>query len=309
MTPASSTPEIFCLGEPLVELNQQSDGRYLPGFGGDTSNCAIAAARQGARVGLLTRIGADAFGEQLQALWQQEGLDTRQVIQDPDAPTGVYFVTHHASGHQFSYLRAGSAASRMTPASFPPEALTGAQTLHTSGISQAISSSACDTVFALMAEARSLGVKVSFDTNLRLKLWSLNRARALIHEAVRQCDLVLPGLEDAIQLTGLEQPEAILDFYLNLGASVVALTLGAEGVWVATATERQRIPGFTVAAVDATGAGDTFDGAFLAEWVAGRSPFEAAVYANAAAALSTQGYGAVNPMPVRAQVEAYLQSC
>lgn len=301
-------PDILCLGEPLMELNQQADGRYLPGFGGDASNCAVAAARQGARVGMLTRVGTDAFGDDLLHLWHQEGIHTQHVTQDPEAPTGVYFVTHHASGHQFSYLRAGSAASRMTPTSFPQEALTGARVLHASGISQAISDSACDTVFEWMAHARSQGMRVSYDTNLRLKLWPLQRARAIIHEAVRHCDLVLPGLEDAIQLTGLSNPDAIADFYLSLGAEVVALTLGAEGVLVATSSERQRLSGLRVKAVDATGAGDTFDGAFLAEWVAGKSPFEAAVYANAAAALSTQGYGAIAPMPLRAQVEAYLQS-
>ncbi len=89
---------------------------------------------------------------------------------------------------------------------------------------------------------------------------------------------------------------------------IVALTLGAAGTLVATPAERQLIAGRKVDAVDATGAGDTFDGAFLAELAAGRDPFMAADYANAAAALSTMGYGAVAPMPRREQVEAFLAS-
>ena len=100
---------------------------------------------------------------------------------------------------------------------------------------------------------------------------------------------------------------AIADFYLDLGAGVVALTLGSEGTLVATPADRRRIVGREVEAVDATAAGDTFDGAFLARLVAGDTPFEAARYANAAAALSTQGYGAVAPMPRREAVLSFLQ--
>lgn len=86
----------------------------------------------------------------------------------------------------------------------------------------------------------------------------------------------------------------------------MALTLGSEGTLVATPEDRARVKGRRVEALDATAAGDTFDGAFLARLVAGETPFEAARYANAAAALSTQGYGAVAPMPVKTAVEAFL---
>lgn len=300
------TPEIVCLGEPMLEFNQQPDGRYLPGHGGDTSNCAIAAARQGARVGYLTRIGRDAFGDEFMRLWQEEGVDTACVQRDESAHTGIYFVTHAQDGHAFSYFRAGSAASRMTPQWLPSDYVASARVLHVSGISQAISETAADTVFAAIETAKAAGALVSYDTNLRLKLWPLDRARAVIHTAMSRADIALPGLDDARQLTGLETPEDIADFYLRLGAGIVALTLGSEGTLIATPQERRRIPARKVKPVDATAAGDTFDGAFLAELVRGAGPFEAARYANAAAALSTQGYGAVAPMPRRAEVEAFL---
>ncbi|MDJ0858795.1 MAG: sugar kinase [Dinoroseobacter sp.] len=298
--------DILCLGEPMLEFNQQPDGTYLPGHGGDTSNCAVAAARQGASVGYVTHIGADPFGDSFMELWAAEGVSTDTVRQVSDAHTGIYFVTHAPEGHQFSYFRAGSASSKMTPSDLPVEALKAAGILHVSGISQAISDSAADTVFAAIELVRQAGGKVSYDTNLRLKLWSLDRARAITHAAMSQCDIALPGLEDAEQLTGLTDPDAIADFYLTLGANVVALTLGADGTLVATAEERRRVSGRRVEAIDATAAGDTFDGAFLARLSAGDDPFVAARYANAAAALSTQGYGAVAPMPHTAAVEAFL---
>lgn len=300
------TPEILCLGEPMLEFNQQPDGTYLPGHGGDTSNCAIAAARQGAHVGYITHVGADTFGDSFMQLWAQEGIDTSTVQQVTDAHTGVYFVTHGADGHQFSYFRAGSASSRMGPADLPVAALKTAKILHVSGISQAISDSAADAVFEAIDLVKAAGGRVSYDTNLRPKLWPLARARAVTHAAMARCDIALPGLEDAQQLTELDAPDAIADFYLGLGAEIVALTLGAQGTLVATRDDRRRIVGRRVKAVDATAAGDTFDGAFLARIVAADSPFDAAAYANAAAALSTQGYGAVAPMPHRAAVLEFL---
>lgn len=299
-------PDIICLGEPMMEFNQQQDGRYLSGHGGDTSNTAIAAARQGAKVGYLTRLGSDVFGDSFLDLWRAETVDCAHVERDPAGHTGIYFVTHGPDGHQFSYLRAGSAASRMTPGDLPADYIVGAKLLHVSGISQAISDSAADTVFRAMEIAREAGVRVSYDSNLRLRLWPLDRARAVIHAAMTKCQIALPGLDDAVHLTGHDDPDAICDFYLGLGAEIVALTLGADGTLVATNDERRRVAGRRVETVDATGAGDMFDGAFLAELVSGSDPFAAARYANAAAALSTQGYGAVAPMPRRAEVEAFL---
>lgn len=300
--------DVFCIGEPMLEFNQQPDGSYKPGHGGDTSNVACAAARQGARVGYFTALGADPFGQSFLDLWAREGVDASSVKQIPDAATAVYFVTHGADGHAFSYFRAGSAASRMHPADLPQQALESAQILHVSGISQAISESAADTVFAAIETVKAHGGLVSYDTNLRLKLWPLDRARAVIHAGVSRSDIALPGLEDACALTGLSDPDAIVDFYLGLGPKIVALTLGPDGVLVADAQRRRMITGRAVACVDATGAGDTFDGAFLARIAAGDDAFDAAHYANAAAALAVQGYGAVEPMPYRDDVEAALHA-
>ena len=122
---APGWPRILMLGEPMIEFNQTDPAQphYLQGFGGDTSNAATAAARQGASVGYLTRLGTDAFGDLFVGLWAREGVDTRGVMRDAAAHTAVYFVSHGPQGHAFSYLRAGSAASRMTPADLPHDLL------------------------------------------------------------------------------------------------------------------------------------------------------------------------------------------
>ena len=302
------SPEIVAIGEPLFELNQpQGEAVFRPGFGGDTSNCAVAAARQGASVAYVSVVGADQFGDEFLRLWAAEGIDTSAVKRSEIAHTGLYFVTHGPTGHVFSYMRAGSAASRLTADDMPRDMIQRARIVHASGISQAISSSAVDAVFAAMRLAKEAGVLVSYDTNLRLRLWPLDRARAVIHAGAGMADILLPGFDDATALTGLSDVDAIVDHYLKLGPKIVALTLGERGAVVATADRRERYKAISVKTLDATGAGDMFDGAFLAEYLRTGDPFAAGRYANVAAALSTRDYGAVSPMPRRDEVEAEMR--
>jgi len=315
MAAPSPLLDLVCYGEPMVEfaaLAAAPDGgeagppHWQQGIGGDASNCAIAAARQGARTGVAGAIGADLFGDMLAAAWAAEGVDTGFMRRDPSAPTGLYFVTRGPAGHVFTYARAGSAASRLGPDAALLEAAAAARILHLSAISQAISASACDAGFALMAAARAAGALVSYDTNLRLRLWPLARARATILAAAAGADILISSIEDARQLTGEQEPEAIIARYGGLGPGIVALTLGPEGALVAGPDGLHRLPGHRVATVDATGAGDCFAGSFLARLAAGDAPSRAAEYANMAAALSTLGLGAVTPLPRSEAVLAAL---
>jgi 2-dehydro-3-deoxygluconokinase len=302
--------DIVSIGEPMIEFNQTrpDEPNYLQGFGGDTSNMIIAAARTGARAAYVTRVGDDDFGRMFLALWEKEGIDTRGVAIDPQAPTGAYFVRHGPQGHAFSYLRAGSAASRMRPEDLPLALIREARHIHASGISMAISASAADAVLAAFEAARAAGAKVSFDPNLRLKLWPLEQARKKIAAAAAMTDFFFPSLEDARTLSGLEDAAAVLDWAHGLGPRIVFLKLGPDGVIVSEDGKRLHIPGHKVRMVDATGAGDCFCGAALARLAAGDSPTESAGYANAAAALATTGFGAVAPLPRHDAVLALLQA-
>ena len=300
------TFDVAALGEAMLEFNQTHPGepQYLQGFGGDTSNAVIAAARAGARTSYLTRLGQDRFGDLLMGLWESEGVDTSGIERDPQAPTGIYFVTHGAKGHEFNYLRAGSAASRMTAAWLPDEVVRRSKILHVSGISLAISESARDTAFVAMRQAREAGTLVSFDSNLRLKLWSLDEARAGITRAIALCDLFLPSVDDVNVLSGHSDPDAIVDWSHGLGARQVVLKLGGDGALVSDGKRREIVKGHRVKVLDATGAGDCFCGNLLARIAMGDSLFDAARYANAAAAIAVQGFGAVAPLPRANQVRA-----
>ena len=302
--------DILAMGEPMVEFNQAGGAgsrEYLQGFGGDTSNFAIAAARQGAKVAYYTRLGDDIYGTMLRDLWAREGVDASTVQSDPDSFTGIYFVTHDAKGHQFSFFRTGSAASRMQPQHLPLDAIRGARVLHLSGISFAISASAADACFAAIDAARAAGTKVAFDTNLRLRLWPKDRARAVMSDVIGLADIALPSYDDVVAITGLTDPDAIVDWCLGRGARSVALKLGADGAIVADHERRHRIAPHPCKPVDATGAGDTFGGAFVARLIAGDDIAAAGRYAAVAAALSTEGFGAVAPIPAADAVRRAME--
>lgn len=300
------TLDLLCLGEPLVEFNETEPGLWREGFGGDVSNVAVAAARQGLASGVATRLGADVFADRLRAMWAEEGVDASAVDRDEDAPTGLYFVRHGPEGHVFDYRRTGSAASRLSPQTLPEDSIRSARCLHLSGITLAISPTAEAAAFRAIEIAKEERRIVAFDTNLRLRLWPLSRARDPIHRAASLADILLPSLDDAHALTGLHDPDAIADFYLKLGPQVVALTLGPAGALVATRDSRARIPAREAKLLDATGAGDCFDGVFLSALLRGAEPEDAARRAVAASALSVERRGAVASFPTAAELDEAL---
>lgn len=310
-------PEIISLGEPLIEFSADGEGhlsevnQFKRGYGGDTSNFVIAVSRLGGKAGYLTRLGDDEFAESLLNLWKKEGVDTRHIVKDPHAHTGIYFIARMAQKHDFTYFRQNSAASRMTPEFLPADYIRQSRLLHVSGISQCISASTCDTVFSAIAIAKEANVKISYDPNLRLKLWPIHRARAIIHQTISMADIVLPSIEDARALTGHNNDEEIVRLYLEMGPEIVVLKLGSEGALLASRKETgggsglrmQKFKPYSVDSRDMTGAGDTFDGAFVVGYLAGWPLERCMRFANAAAALTTTELGAVSPIPRLKAVE------
>jgi 2-dehydro-3-deoxygluconokinase len=304
---------VVALGEALIEFNQTQaePPTYLQGFGGDTSNAIIAAARAGVSTAYLTLLGQDHWAQHLLQLWQEENVSVHGVRRLNGQRTGLYFVHHDDSGHHFSYARSGSAASQMTPADLQgdwQDLIARSQWLHVSGISLAISESARQTTLAAIELARQVGTRVSLDTNLRLSLWPLPQARECLMQAMQACDLLLPSLEDMVQLMGSDQPRDIVKRCHAQGVKQLVLKMGAQGSLVSQGGDMTVITGRPVQAVDATGAGDCFGGNLLARLVQGDDLTQAARWANAAAALSVQGRGAIAPLPWAHQVRSLLDA-
>jgi 2-dehydro-3-deoxygluconokinase len=301
--------DVVALGEPLVEFSQDADGvGWRQGFGGDTSNFAIAAARAGARSAYLSRVGDEDFGHALLRLWREEKVDCSAVEIDADSPTGIYFIRYDHEGHHFSYRRSGSAATKMTLSPGFVRVIEQGRWLHVSGISQAISEQACDTVFEAIRLARSAGRRVSFDLNFRARLWPVARARTIALETLPLCDLFLPSIDEAQAVFGLEDPVRLATWAREQGARAVAVKCGARGALIADGTEYRAIAAPQVAAIDATGAGDCFGGVLVARLAAGDSLLDAARAATAAASLATTGRGAIEPLPRWPEIAAAIHT-
>jgi 2-dehydro-3-deoxygluconokinase len=301
--------DILAMGEPLLEFNAGTEARgpvgasdaFTVGYGGDTSNFLVAAQRSGARTGYLTRIGDALVG-----LWRRENVDTRHVVREAGGRTGIYFISRTQAQSRFTYYRADSPATRLTAGDVPEDAVADARLLHLTGITQAISNSACDAAFRAMDVARSSGTLISYDPNHRAALWPAERARAVVLRSLELCDIALPNLAEGRMLTGADEPEDVLDALVRRGPSIVVLKMGEEGALLSHRGETSRIAPYAVDAVDPSGAGDTFNGAFAARLLDGEKPAQAARYAAVAAALTTTRAGAVLPIPSRATIDAVL---
>lgn len=296
------TADILCLGEPLIEFVRREDGLYQRSIGGDTSNAAIAAAKQGASVGYLTSLGAGRFGDAVVDYWAEEGVDATHVTRHPTAQTGLNFVEPDPAERHFTYRRKGSAASLMRPEDLPSEAIRAARCLHLSGITLAVSDDLRQTAFAAMTLAKEAGVPVSLDTNLRLALWEIEDARAVTHQAMADATIAVTSIDDSLHLTGLTDPSAIAAFYHKRGPKIVLVTMGAKGCLLSVGGAETAIPPAPANPIDSTGAGDSFAGSFLAYWLETGDPALAARRAAIVAAGTVSGLGAVWPIPRREEV-------
>jgi 2-dehydro-3-deoxygluconokinase len=310
-----TAPEIICFGEPMVEFNAATTGRlkdirvFERGYGGDTSNMAVAIARLNHTSGYITKLGADEFGSCLLDLWKREGVDTSRVRIDPEAFTAIYFVSRTEAGdHEFTYFRRGSAASRVLTSDLDLDYIRGAKAFHTSGITQAISPSCRETVATVAAEVQGEDTLFTYDPNIRLKLWSLDTARATVLQTMRLADIVMPSIDDAQLLFPGQSARDILTAILELGPRVATIKLGPQGCLVGNADAIYDVPSLPVDFVDSTGAGDAFDGAFVAALLEGMALRDAALFANAVGALKCRGKGAIVPLPTRETVDRFLRA-
>jgi len=311
----TQSPGIISLGECMVELLSDEPiaraGSFHKAYGGDTLNTLVAAARLGASTGYVTRVGDDPFASFLLDGWRAEGIDLSHA-RLVEGFNGLYFISLLPGGErEFTYYRRGSAAGSMTPADLDPEYIGGAGVLHVSGISQAISTSCRETVLGAVRLARERGVLVSYDPNLRRKLWaSLAEARAAMQEILPFTDIVLPSApQEMAELLKVRTPEEGVQRLWAAGVGTVAVKLGENGCLLGYDGRLVAIPPFVPdPIVDTTGAGDAFDGAFLHGLVSGLPPEEAARLAVVYAGLSLRRRGAIGGLPHREEAYAAWHS-
>lgn len=309
-----AVPDVITLGETMVLFAPLEAGplRYARRFemrlGGAESNFAVGVVRLGFSAGWVSRLGDDEFGRFIYTQLRGEGVDVSRVRFDPEAPTGVFFKElGRPGGTRVYYYRRGSAASRLSPADLDEDYFAGARWLHLTGITPALSESCRAAVEVALNLARRHGLKVSFDPNLRLKLWPLELARRVLVPLMGRADVVLGGHEELCLLLEKTTPEAAAEALLAAGVGIVAVKLGGEGALVMTADFRDRVPAFPVdRVVDPVGAGDAFDAGFVAGLLLGRSLVEATRLGNACGALMVAVTGDYEALPTLAEAEAFM---
>ena len=263
--------DVVTIGESMVLFQPMGDKgiKYEPLFtkslAGAESNVAIGLTRLGKKVRWISKLGKDSFGNFILSTLTGEGVDVSKAIRDKRFPTAVYFKETKSFGDpDVYYYRKNSAASHMEPSDVCMEWMEGARHLHVTGITPALSENAAAMIRKTMELAKEMGLTVSFDPNLRRKLWSEEEARRVLLSLIPLCDVFLPGVEEAQFLLGHQSIEDYGKMFLEMGPKIVALKLGEEGsIGFIEGNTVKAAPHVVKNVIDTVGAGDAFAAGFL----------------------------------------------
>ncbi len=305
--------DVITIGEAMAMFVATNTGdlsevdHFMKRVAGAELNVATGLARLGLKVGWVSRVGNDSFGQFVLDTLKKEGIDTAGVTLDGRYPTGFQLKSKVTDGTDptVEYFRKGSAASHLSVEDFNPIWFTAARHLHLSGVAAALSTSSYALLDHVAGAMKAAGKTISFDPNLRPVLWKseAEMVEKLNHLAF-QADWVLPGLKEGFILTGEKTPEGIADFYLNKGVKAVILKTGADGAWYKTADGEQG----AVAAVkvenvvDTVGAGDGFAVGVVSALLEGKTLHQAVTRGNVIGSLAIQVQGDSEGLPTREQL-------
>ena len=299
---------VVTAGETMALLDPVEDGEIDLGdllrlrIAGAESNFAVGLARLGVSVAWISRLGADRLGALVRAALEREGVDLRWVAEDREAPTGLFYKWRDAGRTSVAYYRRGSAASRLTPAAVPDEALAGADLVHLTGITMALGDGPRELVLDVARRARAAGATVTFDPNYRPALWDGPAAAAAAMQPVLEhVDWYLCGEDEGESLLGVRDPEAVV---AALGVPGAVVRVGARGALVTTGGEVSLVaPASPEDVVDEIGAGDAFAAGFAYGLLQGWEPERCTHAANVIAAAALRGTGDWETLPRLADVQ------
>ncbi len=323
---AARSPELVTFGELLIDFVPTVTGVSLldaPSFvkaaGGATANVAVGAARLGLSTGFMGKVGDDAFGRFLERELRDSGVDTAAVRFSREARTSLAFVSLRADGErEFIFYRERDRDMLLgfAPDEVDADYVAKAKIFHFGSISLVAEPSRSATRLAIEV-ARSAGLTVSYDPNLRLNVWP-NAGAALegLMWGWRAADLVKASEEDVAFLSGgCDDLDVAVERLWHPGLRLLVVTLGRDGCRYFTPEFRGDVTGFAVSAIDTTGAGDGFMAGLLSGLMRhpGALGDEAQLHeicrrANAVGALTTTQRGAIPALPDARQVDDLLRT-
>ena len=297
-----ATGRLLAIGEVMAEIRTAGDDGFALGFAGDTYNTAVYAAREigvpGA-VAYLTRVGSEPLSAALMERAAGEGIDTTHVAVDLDRNIGIYSVSTDAHGERsFHYWRADSAARRLFAVEETAMFMPGAEIIYLSGITLAILAPAArHRLVEALAARRAAGTRIAFDSNYRPKLWEdAAAARAAMQALWEVTDIALPSIDDEMELFGDSGEAAVIDRFAERSWEGIAIKRGIRGP-VSPHLDAAAHPDFPPAdrVVDTTAAGDSFNGGYLAAFLAGKDEAARLAAGHALAARVVGAPGAIIP--------------
>ncbi len=275
-------------GQPL-DISGEFKGPFASGA---PANFADASAKIGKRTGFIGSTGQDSFGQLLRDRFKKDGIDSKLIVSAKRKTTGCAFVAYDKDGsRKFIFHIAGTGSDRLPPPSQAVRYSESFRHLHLMGCSLAISRSMRETCIAMAQAVKKAGGSVSLDPNLRPELLSAEECRSILLPVVRLSDIVLPSGGEASLLAHEQDGDKACLRLLEMGVKVVVLKLGDRGCRVFSAEGAIDVPGFTVRAVDPTGAGDCFDAGFVSSYIDNLTLYESARIANAMGALAASRMG------------------
>ena len=306
-------PKLITIGETMAAFTPDSQGplRYDTGVGvrpaGAERNVAVGQATLGVAAAWLSRLGKDEFGVFIRNQLRSEGVDCSNVIFDPQHRTGIMFKETGVGETKVFYYRENSAASHLCPEDLSRELFQGVEVLHLSGITPVLSDSCREMTLEAVKLAKQAGVMVSFDPNIRRKLWGDRDYVPLIRSITLDSQIVLMGLDEAETLFGTREVEQILKIIFGEGcAKYAAIKDGGNGAWVSDGTTCQKIPPYPCKPIEPIGAGDGFNAGFLAGILQGKDVVTAGKMGGICGALATQTPGDVEGYPDIEQMQTAL---
>lgn len=308
--------DVLAIGEMLVDVIVHREGegwRLEPKAGGAPANVAVCVRRLGRRSGYCGMISTDFWGDWLLSLLRREGVDDRFVARCPQPTTLAMVRLGDGGEREFSFYRQGTADTLLEARHIPDRALSGTRAIHICSVSLS-KSPAREATLSAVERARAFGTFVSFDVNWRPMLWrDHEEAKELVAWTLRQADFVKMSEEEMAWLFPGSEAEDLLDEPVRRDDAIWVITRGARSAAVLYYDDVHWVDGYRVEAVDTTGAGDAFSGAFLVQLVEKDFVFEsveelaeAVKFAHAAAALCVTRYGAIPAMPRREEVERFV---
>lgn len=295
---------VASIGECMLELSGRRDDQWRMGFAGDTFNTlwALRALTPADRpADYVTAFGDDPFSRDQMAFLRENGIGTAASPAIAGTRPGLYAISLTGAERSFTYWRSDSAARRLADdPGLLSKSLENRSLIYFSGITLAILDQAARrNLIAAVEKARGAGSLVAFDPNYRARLWAdAATARQAITEAFAVTDIALPTYPDEQALFGDATPEATANRLKQAGVREIVVKNGEDPALVTAGAMAETVPAIRVVAIDTTGAGDAFNGGYLAGRLAGRQPGEAVRCGHAVAAAVVQVPGALAPFEV-----------